>query len=226
MGSTTAVQLLEGFIRFEGGQGSLEDARDKVRRTLANTERGCVYGEYTSLDNVCSIWFKTNEVVLERFYQCPNGHHVRHSNDYDAYLSTSAVRYGSISQWISIDTVQTSALCQVCGHSVGIRLKFCSCPPILAFQLSEPTTTIDYTLSMQIEDRVQKYALAAVIYYAHEHFTSQIITHDGRVWFYDGMAVTHQNDPALEHVGSINNMSFDMQSSRGGSPCMAIYSRI
>jgi hypothetical protein len=226
IGSTTAVQLLEGFIRFEGGQGSLEDAREKVRRTLARTERGCVYGSYTSLDNICSVLFKTSEVVFERFYQCPNGHHVRHSNDYDAYLSTSAVLYGSISQWISIDTVQTSALCQMCGHSVGIRLKFCSCPPLLAFQLSEPTAIMDYTLSVQSENRVERYALAAVIYYAHEHFTSQIITRDGRVWFYDGMAIARQNNMALEYVGSINDMSFDMQSGRDGSPSMAIYSRI
>ena len=64
-GSTTAVQLVKGFIRFEEGQGSLEDARDKVRRTLARTERGCVYGNYTSLENICSVWFKTNEYLKD-----------------------------------------------------------------------------------------------------------------------------------------------------------------
>ena len=85
---------------------------------------------------------------------------------------------------------------------------------------------MDYNLSIQIENRVQRYVLAAVVYYAHEHFTSQIITRDGRVWFYDGMAVAHQNAPALEHVGSINDLSFNLQSCRGRSACMAIYSRI
>jgi hypothetical protein len=224
IGSTTAVQLVEGFMCFEEGRGSLEDARDKVRRTLARTQQGCAYGSYTSIDNVCGAWFKTSEVVFERFYQCPDGHRVRHSYDYDAYFSTT-VSYGSISQWISIDTAQTSALCEICSHSVGIRLKFCSSPPLLAFGLSESATFIDRTLSVQIENRVQRYVLAAVVYYAHEHFTSQVITRDGRVWFYDGMAVARQNTPTLEHVGSIN-MSFDMQSCRGGSPCLALYARI
>ena len=219
------MQLVEGFIRFEQGQGSLEDTRDKVRWALARTQRGCAYGSYTSIDNVCSAWFKTNEVVFERFYQCPNEHYVHHSNDYDAYLST-AVSYGSISQWISIDTAQTSALCQTCSCSVGIRLKFCSCPPLLAFQLSEPTTVVDYNLSVNVENQVQRYALAAVVYYAHEHFTSQIITRDGRVWYYDGMAVARQNVPSLKHVGSINDASFNMQYCRGGSPCLAIYARV
>ena len=94
-GSTAAVQLFEGFIRFEEGQGSLEDARDKVRWTLARTQRECAYGNYTSIDSVCSAWFKTNEVVFERFYQCPNEHYIRHSNDYDAYLMrTYLVLYG------------------------------------------------------------------------------------------------------------------------------------
>ena len=121
-GSTTAVQLVEGFIRFELGQGSLEDARDKVRRALARTQRGCAYGSYTSIDNVCSAWFKTNEVVFERFYRCPNEHYVRHSNDYDAYLST-AVSYGSISQWISIDTADFCYLSNMqllSGHQVEV----------------------------------------------------------------------------------------------------------
>ena len=194
------MQLVEGFIRFEQGQGSLEDARDKVRRTRARTQSGCVYGSYTALDVVCSAWFKTTEVVFERFYQCPNGHHVRHSDDYDAYFSTT-VSYGSISQWILIDTAQTSALCRTCSHLVAIRLRFCSSPPLLAFQLSDPSTLMDYNLSVHVENRVQRYALAAVVYYAHEHFTSHIITRDRRVWYYDGMAVAHQNVPSLEHVG-------------------------
>ena len=202
-GSIAAVQLVEGFIRFEEGQGSLEDAHDEVRWTLARTERGCVYRNYTLIDNICSIWFKTNKVIFERFYQCPKEYHVHCSNYYDAYFSTGTLLYSSISQWISIDTVQTSALCQICGHSVGIRLKFCSCPPLLAFQLLEPTTFFDHRLSMQIasESRVQIYALAAVVYYAHEHFTSQIITCNGQVWFYDGMVVACLSVPALEHVG-------------------------
>jgi hypothetical protein len=222
-GSTTAVQLVEGFIRFEEGRGSLEDARDEVRWTLARTQRGCAYGSYTSIDSICSAWFRTSEVVFERFYQCPDGHRVRHSNDYDAYLSTSTVLYSSISQWISVDAAQTSAICQTCGHSVHIRLKFCSCPPLLAFELSEPTIFIDHNLSVQVENRAQRYVLAAVVYYAHEHFTSQVITRDGRVWFYNGMAVARQNIPTLEHVGSINDMTFDLRSCRGGSPCMALY---
>jgi hypothetical protein len=226
-GSATAVQLVEGFIRFEEGRGSLEDARDDVRRTLARTERGCVYGSYTSLDSICSVWFKTSEVVFERFYQCPNGHRVRQSYDSDAYFSAGTVLYGSISQWISIDTAQTSALCQICSLSVDIRVKFRSCPPLLSFQLLEPTGTtfMDHILTVHIEDRVQTYALAAVIYYSQQHFTSQIITRDGRVWFYDGMAVASQSVPALEYVGSIH-MAFDMQSCRGASPCMALYSRV
>ena len=139
------------------------------------------------------------------------------------------VVYASISQWISINSEHTSARCQICSHLAGIRLRFCSCPPLLAFQVDHPTTYLDRNLSVQIrvENRVQRYALAAVIYYAHEHFTAQIITRNGRVWFYDGMADAQQNNPALENVGSINDMSFNMQTCHGrrGSPCMAMYAR-
>ena len=61
----TAVELVEGFIHFEQGHGSLEDTCDRVRRTLARTQRECAYGDYTSIDSICSAWFTTNEVVFE-----------------------------------------------------------------------------------------------------------------------------------------------------------------
>ena len=57
---------------------------------------------------------------------------------------------------------------------------------------------------------LKRYYLAAVIYYSHNHFTTQIIT-VGCTWFYDGlrMSITDPTvEPTLDCVGSINNPSF------------------
>ena len=223
--SPVANLLLDGFIRYEAGQGSLEDARDAVRWHMASPN--AVFGAYTSIYSVCSMLFSMNEIVWEKFYLCPNGHNVRHSYESEALLSAAATRFTSIAQWVSLDTEQTTACCSVCQHPVSIRLKFCKMPPLLAFEFSaQPTIDIDHTLNVRLENCVQRrqYSLVAVIYYSHNHFTTQIITQDARVWFYDGMSITNPTvNPTLNCVGSINDPSFSVQVCRGGTPCAALY---
>ena len=64
------------------------------------------------------------------------------------------------------------------------------------------------TLEISIEDQNHNYLLMAVVYYGNHHFTNHIITRDGRIWFYDGMAILdRQVRPALECVGSIHSAS-------------------
>jgi hypothetical protein len=89
MGSPVANLLFDGFIRYEAGQGSLEDARDAVRRHMARNP-DTEFGAYTSIYNVCSILLNMNEIVWEKFYLCPNGHNVRHSYESEALLSAAA----------------------------------------------------------------------------------------------------------------------------------------
>ena len=70
--------------------------------------------------------------------------------------------------------------------------------------------------------------LVAVVYYANQHFTSKVITRDGRLWFYDGMAIANQNvQPTLKHVGFIHNQP-DLHTCEEshGQACAAIYARI
>ena len=225
IGSPAVKLLLDGFVRYEAGRDSLENARDAVRRHMAGPN-GVVFGEYTSIYAVCSILLKTNEIIWEKFSLCPNGHYAHHSYDSDALLSAAATPFTSIAQWVSTGTEQTTALCSVCQYPNSIRLKFCTTPPLLAFEFSaQPTIGIVHSFSVQLENSIQKnYSLAAVIYYSNNHFTTQIITRDGRVWFYDGMLIADLTvDPTLVCVGSINDTSFSMQVCRGGSPCAAIY---
>lgn len=224
-GSPSAVLLLEGFIRYEAGQGSLEDARDAVRLYTARTQTGCVFGAYTSIWDVCNGLFRMNETVVEFFYRCPNGHNLHHSNHNSALLNAVTTSFASIAQWILIDTKQTTARCRECRHRVSIQLKFRRAPPILAFEFSaHPNIEINHSLSVQVENSVKIYYLAAVVYFSDAHFTSQIITRDGRIWHYDGMSISNPTvEPTLPCTGSINDYLFSVQDCRGGSPCAALY---
>jgi hypothetical protein len=223
--SPAANLLFDGFVQYEAGQSSLEGARDAVRQYMARSPNGAVFGAYTSIWDVCSVLLKMKNIIWERFYLCPNGHNVLHSYDSHALLSAAATPFTSIAQWASTDTEHTTARCSVCQHLVSVRLKFCRAPPLLVFEFSaQPNINIVPSLSVQIENSVQKYSLAAVIYYSHNHFTTQIVTRDGRVWFYDGMQIADVSiEPTLNCTGSINDPSFSVQTCRGGTACAALY---
>ena len=91
---------------------------------------------------------------------------------------------------------------------------------------STSTTLINTTLEISIEDQNHKYVLMTVVYYGHHHFTNHIITCDGRIWFYDGMAIMNQQlRPAHKCVGSIHvqqdlNLLYNC---KGNRACAVIY---
>ena len=132
IGSPEVKLLFDGFVQYEAGQGSLENARDAVRRHMVslNLNHGAVFGAYTSIYAVCTVLLKMNEIIWEKFYLCPNGHYVHHSYDSIALLRAAATPFTSIAQWVSTDTEQMMALCRVCQHPARIRLKFCRTPPL------------------------------------------------------------------------------------------------
>ena len=89
--------------------------------------------------------------------------------------------------------------------ALDMKLRFHQCPPLFAFSFPQLRIGIDNTFKISFEYTDHTYRLAAVIYYANQHFTTvQIIMQDGRIWFYDGMEITDPNiQPCLQYVGSI-----------------------
>jgi hypothetical protein len=216
MGNAVADLLLEGFSLYERGEVSLENVRDDARRLIARSPNGAAFGCYTSIEIVCAHLLSTNAVVSERYYVCPNGHHVHHSNNYDAFLSAGVHEYESIAQWVSTETHHARARCEICAQAVSLKLRFRHNPPLLVFSIPQLRIHIDITFKISIENSDHIYTLAAVIYYANLHFTAQIITRDRRIWFYNGMEILDPNiQPTLEYVGIIHSQ-INMHTCRGG----------
>ena len=130
------LMLLERFSLYERGEISLESVCDDARRLIACSPNGAAFSCYTSIKNVCAHLLSTNAVVSERYYVCPNGHHVHHSKDYDAFLSAEVHEYESIAQWVSTETHHACAQCEICAQAVSLKLRFCHSPPLLGCKYS------------------------------------------------------------------------------------------
>ena len=227
MGNAVTDLLLHGFSCYKKGEASLEDAHDNARHLIARSTNSLPFGHNTSIENVSICILTTNKVVSEWYYICPNGHDVHHSNDHVAVLGKGVHEYGSIVQWVLPETQHTDTCCQFCGHAVSIKLRFQHLPPLLVFSMPASQTHINTSFNIvSVENQVSMYMLIAVIYYADQHFTSKIITHDGRIWYYDGLAITNPDiPPTLKEVGSIYCQP-DLQSCRGGRATAAIYAKL
>jgi len=111
-----------------------------------------------------------------------------------------------------------------CAHAVSLKIRFCLSPPLLVFSIPGVRIHIDTAFNLSIENTEHMYTLAAVIYFSNSH-SAQIITRDGRIWFYDGMEILNRNlQPTLEYVGVIHNQ-FNMHTCRGGDATALIYAR-
>ena len=228
MGNAVADLLLQGFSCYEMGEASLEKARDDVRLFIAQSRNSPPFGHFTSIENVCMHLLSTNMVVSEKYCVCTNGHQTHHSLDSNAVLFLGVHEYESIVQWVSTETQHAESQCEVCGYAASVKLRFHHSPPLLAFSIPNSRIQINTALDISIENRHHKYVLVAVVYYADQHFTSKVITHDGRLWFYDGMAIANQNvQPTLKHIGFIHNQP-DLRtcSESHGQACAAIYARL
>jgi hypothetical protein len=150
MGNVVAYLLLKGFSLYESSETSLENVCDDARRLIARSRNGTAFGCYTSIEDVCSHTLSTNKVRSERYYVCPNGHHIHHTNNHDAFLSAGVHEYESIAQWVSMETHHANAQCQICACPVAIKPRFCHSPPLLVFffSISQLNIPIDTTFEL------------------------------------------------------------------------------
>ena len=67
--------LLQKFNNYHNSCGSLENARDDLRRELmAYTPNDFTWGAYVGIDNVFHNILQTTHPVLHSIRRCPNGH--------------------------------------------------------------------------------------------------------------------------------------------------------
>ena len=222
MGNAVADLLVHSFSSYEKSEASLEDGHDSARHLIVRSTNGLPFGRYTSIANVSIHLLSTNKVVSERYYICPNGHHVHHSDDRVSVLSNRVH-----DQWVSAETHHTEAYCCICHHVVSIKLRFQYGPPLLVFSMAGSRTHINTSFDIvSIDNCVSMYTLLAIIYYTDQHFTAKIVTCDGRIWYYDGLALINPNiQPTLEEVGSIHCQP-DLWICRGGQATAAIYAKV
>ena len=225
MNNAIALELINGFFRYEQAEISLEDARDYVRQMLSRSHHELRFGLFASIERLCEVIFATSYLVRETYYLCPNNHRERQSEAFDVVLDKGTSAFESISEWVSTCSEQASHRCRICQLQAKIEYRFKAAPPLLAFSFPGSSTDIDHSFELTVNDKLHKYHLSTVIYYREvdAHFVSYVIMKDGQIWFYDGMS--YLRNPTMEYCGTLHNQPPQLETCRGGQASVAIYAQ-
>ena len=79
-----------------------------------------------------------------------------------------------------------SEACPRCDVSLWWRFMLMHHPPLVAIELGKDASLIN-VLELTSQDVCQKYHLRGVIYFAANHFTAQLITSLGMMWYHNGI---------------------------------------
>jgi hypothetical protein len=189
--------LATGFYHASQDQGTLESARNKVRRLLHQRSPDLFPYGYagTPIVEMAEQLLRSDNIIASTWLKCIDckNEEINRSRD----LQTCVIQCS--------DTECTTAMCLQkrlkyrhptkkcvsCHGEVNQITKFEIIPKVLVFAINHPSVGVSKKICFREGDNNVVFGLKGIIYTGDFHFTARVCT-DGVVWFHDGM-VTGRN---------------------------------
>ncbi|KAK6977321.1 hypothetical protein R3P38DRAFT_2810498 [Favolaschia claudopus] len=173
--------LAAGFQRNLDRVGSLEQARDAVRRHFRSLDavKFPAGHRFTSLNNVSDVLF-ADRCWGVRSEKCLNCNHTVTEGP-----GFRTMRYIVVDKSRSNNESLFSIADWANAHMTFETAK--EAPPILVFALTSPEVIVNPKLRILVDGKGIDYVLCGVIYGGRKHFTSRIIKRNGDIWYNDGI---------------------------------------
>lgn len=225
----TMSTLSDGFVRAKAGLSSLESGRNKVRNMLyARSPEKFPRGRMgASVSELAAEILKSDATIAYYRLRC-----LRCSRETQAKtdLMTGVIHCDrapsrSTAEFMrSLLRCPSDRLCSGCHGSTEMITHFQEAPPILSLSLPSEDNVISISkqITVKCEHEDVLYVLKGIVYYANAHFTSQIVTANGDVWYHDGIGTGGE----ILYDGKLAEMSeLDLLHRKGGNATLSVYSR-
>jgi hypothetical protein len=185
--------LAAGFDMHLHDRASIESIRDSVRQLLREQNDALFPMGAIGMNvaDLADFMMKTSQPVAVSAIECVDCDYIvpsagRSSYYYDLQRSDLDIQDTDTIAKIfgRLLSIQSSRSCDNCGGEMRKNTRFTSAPSIMVFHL--PCTDIAINMQMKIAEKTMK--LRGAVYYAHNHYTSRIITSDNIIWFHDGIS--------------------------------------
>ena len=184
--------LASGFYKVEGGQGSLETARNKVRHLLHQRNPMLFpYGQLgTSVNEMAQNLLRSDNVIASHWFHCVDCDVESNVNDdlQTCVIECNADRDCTISACLQrkFKDRHPRMKCDHCHGDVDVIMSFDDVPKILAFSSLDPSIQVSKKIHFHDGDSDVVFVLKGIVYHGGFHYTSRVIV-DNSVWFHDGM---------------------------------------
>jgi len=184
--------LATGFYRAKENQGTLESARNKVRRLLHQRNPALFpYGQIgTPINEMIEQLLRSDNVIASTWLRCISCEdESRLSNDLQTCVIQCADdRDCTISMCLQkkFRDRHVRRKCISCDGEVDRVMRFNIIPKVLVFSVTDNSVRVSKKISFCDGDSLVVFSLKGIVYFGDFHYTACICI-NGSVWFHDGM---------------------------------------
>jgi hypothetical protein len=219
--------LASGFYKAESGQGSLENARNKVRYLLHQRNSMLFpHGQLgTSVNEMAHHLLRSDSIIASHWFCCVDCGVESNVNDdlQTCVIECTTDRDCTISACLQrkFKDHHPRKKCDHCHGDVDVIMSFDDVPKILAFSSLDASVRVSKTIRFHDGDSDVIFVLKGIVYHGGFHYTSRVVA-DGSVWFHDGIVTRRE----CEYERPLNEYrDNELSICRGKSISMVFYAQ-
>jgi DNA-directed RNA polymerase subunit M/transcription elongation factor TFIIS len=203
--------LSDGFQLVLEGHVSLEDIRDTVRYQLhgLDAQRFPMGQIGASVGDLASTMLESDRTISESQRVCSEceytedkaNHHLTHVVSY-----SNGNKPVSTSGWISDLQTSTKRTCPDCLSVMIKKINYMELPKLLVFEYPNSNINTSHEIRVEVNNQTAVLHLRGIVYHGENHFTSRVISPEGKIWYHDGITTgsTCDSDIDLKNTTDAN----------------------
>jgi hypothetical protein len=136
-----------------------------------------------------------------------------HKLDADSNTPSSTMK------WISKLERKTSKRCSDCLNNMMKQVYYINIPKLMVFEYPDFDISTSHKIKFNVDDETKVLYLRGIVYHGNNHFTSRIITANGKIWYHDGITTGN----ICMNEGQLNTSAIDLKNCQGKQLVLAIY---
>ncbi len=215
--------LADGFMQVFEENISLENVRDKIRKTLHNLDSN-KFPMGNKSASVAELGFElmksTNENAISQLYCTHCDYWIEYSDQLGYIFNIEKSKAFSTQKWLDTLEIPCRRKCDDCSNRLTHQINYKEAPDLLLLEYPHANIQTSHKIKIKIENEYKVLFLRGIVYHGENHFCSRIISSDGTIWYNDGIA-TGKNSIKDSHLSVINYK--DLQICKEKKFVLAVY---
>jgi hypothetical protein len=219
--------LATGFHRANNDRGTLEIARNKVRRLLHQRSPDLFpYGHAgTPIIEMAEQLLRSDNIIASHWLKCVD---CQDENSRSNDLQTCVIQCSDYTDCTTAACLQKRLVdrhatrrCNKCHGALDQITRFETIPNIIVFALNHKSIRVSKRVSIPNGDNPVVLTLKGIVYHGDFHFTARICT-NSHVWFHDGMVTGRK----CRYEGKLSVLTdSDLSVCNGKTVSLAVYAQ-